>query len=573
MGLVAETLRWRFACPDWAARLANGQSLLPDLPLFETEADRAVAIFNKLRLPDVPDQPLLADAAGEWLRDMVRALFGSMDPDSRVRMVREIFGLVPKKNSKTTGGAAIMMTALLANQRPRAEFLLVGPTQDIADLAFQQAAGMIDADAYLRTRYQVSEHVKTITDLTNKARLKIKTFDMKVATGTKPAGILLDELHIMSTIPNAARIIGQLRGGMLANPEAFMVMITTQSDRPPAGAFKAELEYARAVRDGRIVDNVSTLPMLYEFPEGVQTDDKKPWRDPKLWPMVLPNLGKSITLDRLISDYRTAREKGDEEERRWASQHLNIEIGLGLHAARWRGADYWLAAAEPALTLDDLLVRCEVVVVGIDGGGLDDLFGLAALGRERDTGRWLHWGHAWAWRGVLDIRKEIAAELADFERQGDLTLVDAPDGDIDGIVAVVAQINSSGLLPDKAAVGLDPQGVGVLIDALVKAGLTDDQLEPVRQGWALSSAVWSCERKLKDKALVHGGRPMMAWCVGNAKAESKGNGVSINKEASGRSKIDPLIALFNAAKLMERNPVAATIATSPWDDPNFRLVA
>ena len=144
---------WSFACPDWVERLKSGRSLVPDLPLDQEEGDRAVGIFNNLRLPDVPDQPYMADAAGDWFRDIVRAIFGSIDENGE-RHVRNVFGLVPKKNSKTTGGAGIMVVALLMNKRPRAEFLLIGPTQDVADTAYQQAAGMIEADEYLSNRFQ-----------------------------------------------------------------------------------------------------------------------------------------------------------------------------------------------------------------------------------------------------------------------------------------------------------------------------------------------------------------------------------------------------------------------------------
>jgi hypothetical protein len=44
----------------------GAQSLVPKLPLDERAASRAVRVFDKLRLPDVPGKPLLKDAAGDF---------------------------------------------------------------------------------------------------------------------------------------------------------------------------------------------------------------------------------------------------------------------------------------------------------------------------------------------------------------------------------------------------------------------------------------------------------------------------------------------------------------------------
>ncbi len=494
----------------------------------------------------------MADAAGDWFRDIVRAVFGSIDENGR-RQVGRVFGLVPKKNSKTTGGAGIMVTALLMNKRPRAEFLLIGPTQDIADTAYQQAVGMIEADEYLAKRFHTIEHKKTIVDRLNKAKLKIKTFDMKVLTGTKPAGVLLDELHVMSSFSYASRVLGQITGGLIPNPESFLIIITTQSDEPPSGVFKTELDYARGVRDGRFTRG-GLLPILYEFPEEMQTSPEKPWQDPANWPMVLPNLGLSITIDRLLEEWQEAKEKGEEEQRRWASQHLNVEIGLALHSNRWTGADYWLDAADPEITLDYILEHSDAVTVGADVGGLDDLWGLAVIGRHRETRHWMCWMKSWCQSDVFKARKDIAEKLNDFIREGSLVLCERTTQDAEEAAEIIARIRDSGLLPDEDGVGVDSWGVTALVDELAMFDIVEPQIRSVPQGGKLSAAFFGLERKLKDGTCKHDGSALMAWCVGNARLEQRATTAMIDKK-SPSAKIDPLMALFNAAMLMALNPV------------------
>jgi phage terminase large subunit-like protein len=552
-------MAWNLSCNDWEDRLRGGRSLVPDLPLDRFEADQALKFFNQLQLPDVPGKPALAEAGGDWFRDIVAALFGSLVPGSNERLIRELFILAPKKSSKTTYGAALMMTALLVNRRPRAEFLIVAPTKMIADLSFNQAVGMIQAAPELAKRFHIQEHLKQITDARSESRggtqaqLKIKTFDTGVLTGVKPAGALLDELHEIAKDPAASRIIGQLRGGLLPNPEGFLAFITTQSDQPPSGIFRTELIKARMIRDGKA--GGAMLPVLYEFPESMLASGE--WRDPEQWWMVTPNRGKSVTIDRLKEDWESAQLAGEDEVCRWASQHLNIQIGLTLRSDRWVGADFWDTCVDDTLTLDTLIDRCEVIVVGVDGGGLDDLMGIAVLGREKTTRRWLLWSRAWAHAIVLARRKSEAVRFRDFERDGDLAIVSQIGQDVLEIAEIIERIDASGRLAEKAAIGVDPVGIGQVIEELAARGIGGERVVGVPQGYKLNGAIKTLERKLAENAIVHGGRPLMAYCIGNARIEPRDNAVLITKAASGTAKIDPLMALLDAVALMSKNPEAA----------------
>lgn len=554
-------MSWDLSCTDWVERLKSGRSLVPELPLNITEGDRAVAVFNKLRLADVPGTPLLADAGGDWFRDIVRALFGSLDPYTRARVIRELFLLVPKKNSKTTYGALLMLTALLLNFRPRATFILTAPVQDSADTAFQAAAGAIALDPVLDKMLHVREHLKVIVHRETKATLEIMTFDPSVLTGQKVSGgVLIDELHVVAKMAKAPSAIRQLRGGMIPFPEAFLAFITTQSEESPVGPFRAELMKARAIRDGR--QRGAMLPVLYEFPEEMQRDPAQ-WRNPANWHMVTPNAGRSITIPRLQEEFETAEATSVEELRAWASQHLDVQIGLALRSDSWAGAAFWESSVDRTLTLATLLQRSEVAVVGIDGGGLDDLLGLAVLGRERGTRRWLLWTKAWAHKIVFERRKEIETQLNDLQEAGELSIVEKMETAVKELADIVCEVRDAGLLPEKAGIGVDRAGSKAAVEELESAergfGQATGLIVAIPQGYQLMGTIKDTEVALADGDMVHADQALMDWCVSNAKVVPKDNAVLITKQASGTAKIDPLMATFDAVWLMSMNPEANVI--------------
>ena len=540
---------WTTACPDWADRLRSGRSIIPP-PIFPDEAERALSVFRELKIVDAPGSPTIGEACAPWVFDLAASIFGAYDAETGRRLITEWFICVPKKNSKSTIAAAVMMTALILNWRQSAEFTALAPTIEVAGNAFSPARDMVKHDEELDALLQVQTHVRTITHRESWATLKVVAADSNTVGGKKSVGTLVDELWLFGKQSNAENMLREAIGGLASRPEGFVIYLTTQSDDPPAGVFKQKLQYARDVRDGKIHDP-RFVPVIFEHPPEMVARKEHLLRENLA--LVNPNLGFSVDREFLDREYTKAQQGGEESFRGFLAKHANVEIGMSLRSDRWPGADFWEPQARKGTNLDAILARCEVVDVGIDGGGLDDLLGLSVVGRDAESREWLSWSHAWAHPSVLERRKSEAERFRDFARDGDLTLVKQVGDDVADVAAICAEIEEAGLL-DK--VGLDPAGVGSILDALVQAGVPQDKIIGVSQGWRLGGAIKTTERKLAEGGMWHDGSPMMAWCVGNAKVEPRGNSILITKQASGFAKIDPLMALFNAVSLMALNPEA-----------------
>jgi phage terminase large subunit-like protein len=549
---------WSTSCPTWEEKIMKGESLIPS-PLFPQEADSALSVFKELRLVDVLNRPTYGEVGRQWVFDFVGSIFGSYDYETGRRLISEYFLLISKKNSKSSTAAGVMMTALVRNWRDSAEFLILAPTVEIANNSFYPARDMVKADEELSDLFLVQEHYRQITHRNTGATLKVVAAANETVGGKKATGILIDEAWLFGKVPNAENMLREACGGLASRPEGFVIWLTTQSDEAPAGVFKQKLDYARGVRDGRIDDN-TFLPILYEFPEAILKE--KAHMDPKYWFVTNPNLGASVDEDFITREFKKAEEAGHESMQGFLAKHLNIEMGLSLKSQRWAGADFWEDAAGE-MTLDIILDRSEVIEIGIDGGGLDDLLGLSVLGRDAENGNWLHWTRAWCNPIAIERRKSEASKYRDFEKDGDLVIVGEIGQDIKEAGDIVRKCDASGLLD---RIGVDQAGIGAIVDEIEngdengEGAIEHDRIVGIPQGWRLNGAIKTLERKVAEKTLVHGNQALMTWCVGNARVEPRGNAISITKQASGTGKIDPLMATLNCVALMAMNPEAKGIS-------------
>jgi phage terminase large subunit-like protein len=552
--------RWSTALPDWEERIIAGHSIIPALPLDEKRADRALRLFKQLVVPDIPGTPTYGEVCEQFVFDLVRAIFGAFDAETKRRVIREYFLLIPKKNGKTSIAAAIMVVALIMNERPSAEGLLIAPTINIAGRSYDQAKGIIrltvlESGVRLEDVFSWHDHEQKIKYLhpTVPSEMQIKAAEADVITGSKASYVLIDETHVFAARPAAKGVFVEIRGG-LSHPlnTGFLLQITTQSKVAPAGVFKAELNAARDVRDGK--KEAPLLPVLYELPKAMQASGE--WKEPRTWGMVNPHMNRSVDGGFLAEELAKAEDDGDDAVALIASQHFNVEIGVGHNADAWSGVTHWQKAARDFVTLEYILTHCEVCTIGGDWGGADDLAALCVLGRLPSK-EWLAWVRAWARPSVFKARPKIASALRDFEAQGDLRVVDTGEEQAAEAADLCLRVFDSQLLPETGGIGLDAAGIDLLLDALAARGIVTPLVVPVPQGWKLQGAVSGVPLRLESGTLLHGGQPIFAWAAGNAKQRLKGSNYVVEKELAGAAKIDPLIALFNAAMRMRENPQAA----------------
>jgi phage terminase large subunit-like protein len=537
-----------------AGKVRGPLDMIPEVPDPTGRGARAWSILARLPITEGEHAGrLIGQNAPPWQERLTRLIFGHVD-EQGLRLIREAFVCISKKNGKTAFGAALALTKLLLNEERREQVVCLAANRVQARLAFDSMTAIIRADEELGARFDIVEHRHTIKYAATNSVATAVSAELASLVGFNPSMALVDELHLLGATPKGGKLINQCRTGNIVRREPLIVSISTAPIERSEGIFEATAAKARRVIAGEEIDP-HFFAWVCQVPAGLNPED------PANWHWSNPSLGFTVTLERLKASMASAQ-SDPAALRDFRSQNLNINPEDTAGEERWLSLKAWDAAADTTITLEALIEDSSYVYVGCDAGGLDDLSAIAVLGKTRD-GKYLLWSHQWISRQGYEKRKSVLA-YDDFIAAGELTVFDGGSGDVAGFSEVVDLAADAGKL---GLIGIDAYGATELGEAFADCGV---EVQAVPQGWKLTPAISWVERRLADKAFKHSGTALMRLNIGNATVTKQGNATSISKAtAVGSGKIDGVAAMLNAsAACLAR----AGDGRSPYDDGRPLLV-
>lgn len=222
------------------------------------------------------------------LRPFQRAICKAMYPPTGKRPRQGLVSM-PRGNGKSGMAAGLALYALLGDEVPGAQVLVVASDERQARIVFNAARRMVELDDRL------SEQVQVFTD-----RLYVPATDSTLMPlpaepaalqGWDPTLVIVDELHVVSEpVWDAMTLAAGKR------PESLTLAISTPSDRLDSVMWKL-VEYGRENPNDKLFRLVE-----YAAPDGCALDDRAAWKQAN------PALGDFLHEDALVTNLRTTAE-------------------------------------------------------------------------------------------------------------------------------------------------------------------------------------------------------------------------------------------------------------------------
>jgi len=496
-----------------------------------------------------------------WQIWIICCTFGWVRKSTGMRRFRILFVIVPRKNGKSALSAGIGLYMLCADGEFGAEVYSGATNEKQAWEVFKPARLMAMRTPALCSKFGVEVNARSLVRVDDESRFETITGDP--GDGQSPSCSIHDEYHEHTDDAQ----VDTMQTGMGARDQPLQVLITTAGDNL-AGPCYARLhdERAKLAGIGRGAGPaIDDETFFVEYT--IDADDD--WKSEAALRKANPNFDVSVAGDFLRARQRDAiavpRKAGV-----FKTKHLNLWVAA---KAAWFDVEAWRRCHDPsipiqaisALELDRLKGRrC---IAGLDLASKVDIAALELLfppigAKATIDDPYIRVGFYF----VPSAKVLLVPAYQAWDAAGLLNVTDGDIIDYDEILETLREIRSACQLE---MVAYDPHQATMMVTTMVKEGFPVVEYRPIVLNF--SEPMKELDALTKARTIAHGGCPVMEWEMSNVVAAiDKKDNVYPNKPRE-EAKIDNPVALMSALGVAMKGEEEA-MATSPWDDPDYKLV-
>lgn len=456
------------------------------------------------------------------------ALRGTLKPGVRTACISW-----PRKQSKTTGYAAVLVAAALVGPItvPRGQVATASRSRDQAALIFDEVAAFFRSEPELYHLVNISESRKMITSLTNGTVFKALSADATTAHGLGLDLFVMDEAaqqrdsdlwDVLFTSQSARK-----------HPKAIAIGTRPQD---PKHFFSQMIDYGQRVLSGEIEDPSFFCHVL------CAPDNADVW-DEGVWRAVNP------CLDAGVQDITSLRELAHQarripsKEAVFRALHLNQAVNA---EDRFVSYDDWEACGGP---VDVEALRGELCYGGLDLGSTQDLTSLVLYFPE--SGAVLCWCWLPGDPSLMDRGHRDRVPYQEWKIAGYIETFPGRATDRRAVAIRLAEVCS---LYDVQGIAFDRWRFEDLAKILDDEGI-EATLKPWGQGYqSMSPSIDALEVEIIEHRLRHGDNPVLTWCIGNVVMATDPAGSRKFDKSKSTARIDAAQALAMAVGLYSKEP-------------------
>lgn len=504
------------------------------------KAERALGFISNLKLTgDFKGQPFVLMP---YMRETVSDVYGTMN-DQGVRLYRDIYLEVAKKNAKSELGAGLALYSLFNRHETDGEIYGAAGNREQASIIFNRAVDMIRQSKALEKRVKIKDSIKMIVNKETNSFYKVLSADYTGKSGFSPTVVLFDELHEQ---PNRRLFDILTRGVGLARKQPLRYVITTAGEDPDRTSIGWEVHekavnILNARKEGDLErDDPTWYVKIFSY-DGDDIYNEANWYKAN------PGLGVTINIEDMRTLARQAKlHPADEKTFRW----LNLNQWLTTKLTAWLPLELFDQTQGPVSMRNDLISMGKRLDCFI-GGDLSSTTDLSALAVIFPPQTGLDQWHVLfdAFIPADNMEERVKRDKVPYDKWLADGFIHATPGNVIDFNYIKQQILNYANVWNVVEVGSDPSLATWLFQQLDEEGI---KAEAIPQYYShMTEPMNLIEMLMKKGELVHERHPVARWCFGNTSVHTNGSGQKkFVKETRGNSvvrtkRIDIIVAWVN----------------------------